>query len=192
MDSVTADGLKQLLNKERIKDNLVSYCRGVDRREWDLVREAYHPDAYDDHGGYKGNVDGFMEWLERRHQTIEQSMHFIGNCKIDFLSDNVAVAETYCVAYQRYGHEALETIKLWLGDEPLQEGKKVVVELLCRYVDRMECRQGVWKIASRIVAIEDVKAAQQVDRLQQIWALAKRDRSDALWQMLAGSADAKR
>jgi hypothetical protein len=51
MDSVTADGLKQLLNKERIKDNLVSYCRGVDRREWDLVREAYHPDAYDDHGG---------------------------------------------------------------------------------------------------------------------------------------------
>ena len=67
MDSMTADGLKQLLNKERIKDNLVSYCRGVDRREWDLVREAYHPDAYDDHGGYKGNVDGFMEWLERRH-----------------------------------------------------------------------------------------------------------------------------
>jgi hypothetical protein len=56
----------------------------------------------------------------------------------------------------------------------------------------MECRQGVWKIASRIVAIEDVKAAQQVDRLQPIWALAKRDRSDALWQMLAGSADAKR
>jgi hypothetical protein len=169
----------------------VSYCRGVDRREWDLVREAYHPDAYDDHGGYKGNVDGFMEWLERRHHTIEQSMHFIGNCKIDFLSDNVAVAETYCVAYQRYGHEALETIKLWLGDEPLQEGKKVVVELLCRYVDRMECRQGVWKIASRIVAIEDVKADQQVDRLQPLWALAKRDRSDALWQMLAGSADVK-
>ena len=101
------------------------------------------------------------------------------------------MAETYCVAYQRYGHEALETIKLWLGDEPLQEGKKVVVELLCRYVDRMECRQGVWKIASRIVAIEDVKAAQQVDRLQPIWALAKRDRSDALWQMLGGSADAK-
>ena len=84
MDSVTADGLKQLLNKERIKDTLVSYCRGVDRREWDLVREAYHSDAYDDHGGYKGNVDGFIEWLERRHQTIEQSMHFIGNCKIDF------------------------------------------------------------------------------------------------------------
>lgn len=192
MDSVTAEGLKQLLNKERIKDNLVSYCRGVDRREWDLVREAYHPDAYDDHGGYKGNVDGFMEWLERRHQTIEQSMHFLGNCKIDFLSDTVAVAETYCVAYQRYGHEALETIKLWLGDEPLQEGKKVVVELLCRYVDRMECRQGVWKIANRIVVIEDVKADQQVDRLQSIWALAKRDRSDALWQMLAGSADAKR
>jgi hypothetical protein len=191
MDSVTTDGLKQLLNKERIKDTLVSYCRGVDRCEWDLVRAAYHEDAYDDHGGYKGNVDGFIEWLERRHQTIEQSMHFIGNCKIDFLSDNVAVAETYCVAYQRYGHEALETIKLWLGDEPLQEGKKVVVELLCRYIDRMECRQGVWKIANRIVAIEDVKAAQQVDRLQPIWALAKRDRSDALWQMLAGSADAK-
>ncbi len=31
----------------------------------------------------------------------------------------------------------------------------------------------------------------EVDRLQPLWALAKRDRSDALWQMLAGSADAK-
>ena len=60
-----------------------------------------------------------------------------------------------------------------------------------RYIDRMEYRKGVWKIASRIVAIEDVKASQQVDRLQPIWALAKRDRSDALWQMLSGSTNAK-
>jgi hypothetical protein len=191
MDPLTAESLKRLLDKERIKEVLVSYCRGVDRREWDLVREAYHEDAYDDHGGYKGNVDGFIEWLERRHQTIEQSMHFIGNCKIDFLSDRVAIAETYCVAYQRYGQEALETIKLWLGDEPLQPGKKVVVDLVCRYIDRMEFRKGAWKIANRIVVIEDVKASQQIDRLQPIWALAKRDRSDALWQMLSGSADAK-
>jgi len=187
MDQSAADSLKKLLDKEEIKDTLLTYCRGVDRRDWDLVRAAYHADAYDDHGGYKGNVAGFLEWLERRHHTIEQSMHFIGNCKIDFLSADVAVAETYCVAYQRYGQEAIETIKLWLGDEPVQAGMKVVVELVCRYIDRMERRQGSWKIAERVVAIEEVKASQQVDRLQSSWALAKRDQSDSLWLALAGS-----
>ncbi|MSW28497.1 MAG: nuclear transport factor 2 family protein, partial [Actinobacteria bacterium] len=69
------DELRSLVERQKICDVLARYARGVDRREWNLVSDAYHPDAFDDHGGYKGGVPGLLEWLERRHATIEQSMH---------------------------------------------------------------------------------------------------------------------
>ena len=47
----------RLRDRHEIQECLFRYVRGVDRRNWDLVRSAYHPDAYDDHGNYKGNID---------------------------------------------------------------------------------------------------------------------------------------
>jgi hypothetical protein len=64
----------RLQDRLGIQDCLFRYVRGVDRRNWSLVRSAYHPDGYDDHGNYKGGIDGFIESLVRRHETVEQSM----------------------------------------------------------------------------------------------------------------------
>jgi len=176
--------VNDLLAREAIREALQLYARGVDRRDWALVAGAYHPDAHDDHGGYKGGIPGLLEWLERRHASIEQSMHFLGNCLIDFQSDSRAVVETYCVVYQRYGEEARETIRTWLGDEPLPPGKRLMAELVCRYVDHFERRNGEWRIARRTVVLEEVKASAEPVRLKPDYAVAKRDRSDALWQAL--------
>jgi hypothetical protein len=180
--------VKELLAREAIRDVLQRYARGVDRRDWALVADTYHVDAHDDHGGYKGGVRGLLEWLERRHAVIEQSMHFLGNCLIDFQSESRAVVETYCVVYQRYGEEARETIRTWLGDEPLPAGKRLMAELVCRYVDHFERRDGEWRIARRTVVLEEVKASAEPVRLKPDYAVAKRDRTDALWQALASSA----
>ncbi|WP_164256346.1 nuclear transport factor 2 family protein [Variovorax sp. WS11] len=176
--------MSELLERERIRDALQRYARGVDRRDWALVASAYHSDGYDDHGGYKGGVPGLLEWLERRHATIEQSMHFLGNCIIDFLSEGIAVAETYCMVYQRYGEEARETIQVWLGEQPLPPGERLMAELACRYVDRFELREGEWRIARRTVVMEEVKASVELVRLRPGYAQARRDRTDALWQAL--------
>ena len=111
--------IKELIEQGNIRNALQRYARGVDRRDWTLVSMSYHLDAYDDHGGYKGDLLGLLKWLESRHAQIEQSMHFLGNCIIDFLSETVAVVETYCIVYQRYGEESFETIQTWLGDEKL-------------------------------------------------------------------------
>jgi hypothetical protein len=62
-----------------IQDVLYRYARGVDRRDWELVRSVYHPDATDDHGGYRGGVDGLLDYLRARHEHIEQSLHVITN-----------------------------------------------------------------------------------------------------------------
>ena len=171
------------LERERIRYVLNMYARGVDRREWSLVADAYHTDGYDDHGGYKGDIPGLIAWLKRRHETIEQSMHFLGNCTVELVSEAVAIAETYCVVYQRYGEDARETIDLWVGKESLPSGAKLMAELVCRYVDRFERRGGHWRIARRTVVMEEVKASIEPVRLRPGYALSSRDRSDPLWKV---------
>jgi SnoaL-like domain len=180
--------MHQLLQREKIRDALQRYARGVDRRDWTLVAQAYHPDAYDDHGGYRGGIQGLLEWLERRHATVEQSMHFLGNCLIEFVSDGCAVVETYCVVYQRYGAEAQETIRTWVGEHPLAEGERLMAELCCRYVDRFEERDGHWRIAHRTVVLEEVKAATLPMLIRPGQTVARRDRNDTLWQALGQAA----
>jgi hypothetical protein len=181
---VVPTSIDTLLIHDAIRQTLLRYCRGVDRREWSLVAASYHDDAFDDHGGYKGGLTGLLTWLERRHATIEQSMHFLGNCLIDVRSRTEAVAETYCMVYQRYGEEARETIQTWLGDEPLAPGERLMAELLCRYVDLFELRDNTWRIARRTVVMEEVKVTRGALRLRQGYAVARRDQDDALWHAL--------
>ena len=180
------EALRKLLDMEAIKRAVLLYARGVDRRDWDLVRQAYHPDAFDDHGSYKGGVEGLIEWISRRHAHIDQSMHLIGNCVVDLFGADTALCETSCLSIQRYGEAARETIKTWLGNEALAAGKYLKIEITARYVDHFERRDGTWRIASRTVVFEEVKAVQDTSRLSGEWALAQRDRSDPLWIKLRG------
>ncbi len=53
----------ELVDRELIRDLVQRYARGVDRRDFELVRSCYHADAIDEHGPYVGGVDGFVEFL---------------------------------------------------------------------------------------------------------------------------------
>lgn len=74
--------LRRLSAEHEITDVLQRYCRGVDRRDFDLVRSTYHTDATDCHGPYNGNVDGLIQWMTRRHEGVAQSMHQIGRAHV--------------------------------------------------------------------------------------------------------------
>ena len=155
-DGGGANDLQILLAKEEIRSVMYRYARGVDRRDYDLVRDAYHADAHDDHGGYRGGVDGLIEWISRRHEVIEQSMHVIAQTHIEFLAADVAVAESYNVSVQRYPAEAEETIRAWVGDTEVRTDERLRVVIYARYSDRFEKRAGAWRIARRVVVIEEV------------------------------------
>lgn len=178
-----AKQVAELVSKEEIRTAVVRYAQAVDRRDWDGVRNAYHSDAYDDHGDYKGDIAGFVEWVRQRHATVEQSMHFLGNQHIQMISPDRALVETYCVVNQRYGQEAMETVRMWLGaDYTMGPNERVSADLYCRYVDTFERRDGVWRIARRVLVMEEVRACPvQVALLKPTWALARRDADDALW-----------
>ena len=139
--------LQRLLDKESIRDAMCRYSRGVDRGDWELLRSTYHPDAIDEHGDFKGSVDGLIEWLDKRFAGVDNSMHFLGNCLIEFAGPDLALVETYFVSRR---------LRPAVGDEckVAGQGDAMCREAWGRYVDRFERRDGEWRVARRTVVLE--------------------------------------
>jgi hypothetical protein len=128
-----------LLAKDRISDVLRRYCRGIDRRDFGLVRSCYHPDATDDHGEYRGGLDGFLAYCEAGLAKFESTMHFLGHILID-VDRGAARSEAYAVAYHR------------LPATNSKPRRDFVVGF--RYLDDFENRDAAWRIAARVCAFE--------------------------------------
>lgn len=172
----------RLADRIEIQDCLNRYIRGVDRRNWDLVRSAYHVDAHDDHGNYKGGIDGFIESLVKRHATIEQSMHVVGNQVIEFDGPDGALVETYFITHQRISPEAGDSRLPYLRGRPIAADQAVETEVIGRYVDRMTRRDGAWRIQRRTVVFEVFRGqpAPAGGGLRSNWAVGTRDGNDPI------------
>lgn len=169
--------LTTLLAKQEIADVVARYARGIDRMDFELVRSCYHPDAYDDHGAMKGDVEEFVASAAAFLPKFEATMHFLGNQLIEVDGD-VARAETYAVAYHR---------------EALADGSGRDDIWGIRYVDRFEQRDGAWKIAHRVVAqewrrVEPVPAGRVRGGGPGTWGT--RDGNDVLDRILTATAPA--
>lgn len=174
------EALQRLIDKDEIRDVMARYCRGVDRADWDLVRSTYHTDAYDDHGDYKGGVDGFIAFAKSRTGGATQVMHFLGECLIEFASPAMAIAETYFFTAHTLGPEAQRQYGATGKSGPVQ------LSHYGRYVDRMEQRDEVWRIAHRIVVFETTRLALgEVPPIKPDWAGHRRDREDPIFRMRA-------
>lgn len=141
--------LQALADKDEIRDVLMRYSRGVDRLDEDLLRSCYHSDSHDDHGHWKGNGHDFASFIigslaERSHHTT----HSVANVliELDQTDPDLARAESYGVAYLRRTDETeAEWLDVFAG----------------RYVDRVERRDDVWRIADRVV-VHDWSASTQL------------------------------
>jgi hypothetical protein len=132
-----------------IMDVQKHYCRGVDRRDFAMVRGCFHADAELDYGDYEGDVDGFIAMAQAGLAIYAATTHFIGNQLVE-LDGDTAWAEHYVVAYHRCPAE---------GTIPEHD-------FICnfRYVDRMEWRpckddsgnaeEGEWRIAARVLLVD--------------------------------------
>ena len=127
--------LHEIVARQQIYDALIRYCRGVDRLDKDIMLSAYHPGANDNHGGFNGPVEKFVEWVFTNHKgKIEACTHLVGNVLIE-VDGNVAYAESYIMAYHR----------------KKVEGATCDLSGWGRCVDRFELRNGEWRIADRVV-----------------------------------------
>ena len=126
------DRLDALADKVDIEDVVRRYARGIDRRDFDLVRACYHPDATDEHGGFAGTVDEYLAWVEDLTARYSMTMHLIAGVVVDLAGD-VAAAESTGVAIHR-------------SDDPAPH---LNLATGFRYLDRFERRDGRWAIAAR-------------------------------------------
>lgn len=171
--------LQQLLDRQAIRDCMARYARGVDRADWDAVRDTYHADAYDDHGDYKGDIDGFIAFARERVGFMPQAMHFLGQCYAEFASDTVAIVETHFMTCHTLDPETQKKYGAGRdGDGPVQ------LSHIGRYVDRFEKRDGAWKTAYRIVVFETTRLAlDEVPPIKPDWARHRRDQDDPIYKL---------
>jgi hypothetical protein len=131
--------LARLADQQDIRDVVYRYCRGIDRRDFDLVRSCYHSGATDDHGDFRGTIDEFIPYVQDRLQRFECTMHFVGNVLVE-VADDAARCESYTVAYHR------------VPPSRTKPERDFVVNL--RYVDDFERRDGEWRIATRVCVFD--------------------------------------
>jgi hypothetical protein len=175
--------VQRLLDKSQITDQLYRWARGVARKDWDLVRSVFHSDARDDHGTFDGGVEDFIGWQKRHHVGVDQSVHFMGNILIEFAASDLALVETYVVAYHNYTDQSPNARSDILGDGAKGLGA-VNSRIVGRYLDRFERRDGMWRIAYRMTVYETLRADQLGGRgLQPQWIAARRDEGDPLLKM---------
>lgn len=128
-----------------IRDVMGRYARAIDRGQFALIRTVFHADGYDDHGPYKGGVDGFIRWLQERFTDDAPTQHFVGNSLVEFANPDLALVETYYVAARPPK-----------GGEVGEGGQGAALYVLSwgRYVDRFERRDGEWRVAYRRTVVD--------------------------------------
>lgn len=136
MDEPTERKLLEQLDRSEILDCLTRYPRGMDRLDRELARSAYHEGAIDDHVGFVGEVDDFLDWAFTYHGGQVRHQHYITNHSVELNGDE-AHAETY---YMFIGTESDPALPLTVFGG--------------RYVDRFERREGKWGIAVRLCLVE--------------------------------------
>lgn len=129
-----------VLAKDAIADAAIRYCRGIDRCDADVVKSAYHPDAYDDHGTFKGNAWEFAEYATVALRRYRATMHAIMNHLVTDVdvAAGTAKGEIYCQAFHLHESDGHQTVDWWWG----------------RYIDQYTCRDGDWRIAHRVCVHE--------------------------------------
>ena len=133
MDQALVD---ELVAREAIRKVLYTYCRALDRMDRPLASTVFHPDATAHYDGiFEGTGEAFLDWVWDSHAAMDRHSHQITNTLIEVEGD-------------RATSEAYVTVVLWT--RPDADRKQLEIVGRGRYVDRMECRDGVWAIAHRL------------------------------------------
>jgi hypothetical protein len=175
--------LRRLIDKSEIKEQIYTWSRGVARRDWDLVRSVFHPDAHDDHGTLNGSIAQYIEWQKRHHAGVDQSVHFLGNMLIDFVDDDTALAETNVIAFHHYRADCPESRADIVGVEAAMGMGEMTSLIVGRYLDKMARRDGVWRIAHRQAVFETARTEAAGRNLLPHWEAAQRDETDPLFRI---------
>lgn len=129
--------VQELRDREDIRTAVLAYIHGTDRCDRHMIEDAYHEDAFDDHGTFRGGREEIVDIIASNKNGSINSQHHVGNVLIELHGD-AANVESYFIATQVRDINGVIHTRIRGG----------------RYLDRFERRDGRWRIARRFV-VED-------------------------------------
>ena len=135
LDKLQRD-VQYLMDRTAILDCVAHHARGCDRHDADLISAAYHRDGVDEHGFAINSGPEYGEWANRTHaETSIVHTHNITthSCEID---GDTAHAESYVIVVL------------------ISPDAKSAQFITGRYLDRLDRREGAWRIAVRRSTVE--------------------------------------
>ena len=131
---LTSLTLEQLSDRAEIYDNVMRYAKGLDTRNWEMVRSCFTPNVYASYNARElgRGVEKIMQMVKPL-EKMKVTTHFMGN-QLIALHGASADVETYCIAYLVSS----------------QDGKDTVMIRGLRYIDEFVKQGGQWLTSSRI------------------------------------------
>lgn len=127
------DELQHQLAIQRV---IFTHSRGLDRLDADVLASCYWPESEVDYGAFKGNAHTFCALvIEALPASYELTQHALGNTLVE-IEGASAKSESYVTAWH---------LLIGAQEEMVFSG---------RYLDALECRDGVWKILHRTVVMD--------------------------------------
>ena len=127
--------MQAFLDRDAIRQAIVTLARGEDRRDAAMITSAYWPDSVTDYGVFRSDFDGYLAWVVPGADAITNTQHVLGQSFIE-LDGSTAKSETHVISYHRV-------------DMGPDHGGEVDTCIGGRYLDVFEKRDGEWRIASR-------------------------------------------
>jgi hypothetical protein len=124
------------MDRTAILDCISAHSRGHDRHDGELLTEAYHSDGVDEHGGTINTGPEYASWINAVHNAGSQVHTHNLTTHVCDIDGNTAHCESY-VLVCLLNHDGV-TARVISG----------------RYLDRLEKRNGTWRIAVRRSTVE--------------------------------------
>lgn len=134
---MSADEIQMLLDKRAIEEVVLQLARATDRCDPELMTSCFHEDATDDHGSFSGLAADFVPWVMGVLAGFEQTTHTVCNTLV-YVAGEIANAESRFLAHSRTDGPDGRRDSFGAG----------------RYLDRLERRDGEWRIAHREVVYD--------------------------------------
>lgn len=131
--SVAIPDSAEVAARMAITDVLHRYCRAMDRMDRPLALSCWHADGTDEHTPlFAGTAQGFVDWVWRLHEPMVGTRHCLTNIQIEVAGSRAWSESYWDVRLRVHGNEGLVDI---VGGG--------------RYLDYLECRDGLWAIVHR-------------------------------------------
>jgi hypothetical protein len=133
--------VQYLKDRTEILDCIARHARGHDRHDVELLTSCYHDDGVDEHGRAVNAGPQYAAWANAQHAASSLShLHNVTTHLCDIEGD-VASCESYVMVVL------------------VSPDAKVTTVMNGRYLDRLEKRDGAWRIAVRRSTVDAVISA---------------------------------